>query len=148
MDLRTDQAGLLRELQETLEYQTAKSDILRVISRSAFDLSSGLLTVVTYARAVCRAEMAVLFRCQEGAYRFAVGHGVSPAFGLSRVALQLPTQMHHTVVDRTVEGFGIAMRGGFRQPLAGERAVRTLDEQPEQIELACAQTGSDTVREV
>ncbi len=69
-----------RELQEALEYRTAISDILRIISRSAFDLSSVLLSVVTSAKALCHAEMAVLFRYQDGAYRFAVGHGNSPAY--------------------------------------------------------------------
>jgi signal transduction histidine kinase/ActR/RegA family two-component response regulator len=77
------QAGetdIARELQEALAYQAATSDILRVISRSAFDLASVLLTVVTSAKALCRAEMAVLFRRRQGAYRFAVGHGNSPAY--------------------------------------------------------------------
>ncbi len=70
-------ADIRRELQEALEYQTATSEILRVISRSALDLTSVLTTVVTSAKALCRAEMAVLFRHQDGAYRFAVGHGNS-----------------------------------------------------------------------
>jgi len=69
-----------RELQEAREYQIATNDILRVISRSAFDLNSVLLTVVTSAKALFRAEMAVLFRHHDGAYHFAVGHGNSPAY--------------------------------------------------------------------
>ncbi|MGH7042798.1 MAG: GAF domain-containing protein, partial [Acetobacteraceae bacterium] len=77
---RAGEAGILRELQEALEYRSATNDILRVISRSAFDLTSVLLTVITSAVALCRAEMAVLFRYQDGAYRFAVGHGLSPAY--------------------------------------------------------------------
>jgi signal transduction histidine kinase/CheY-like chemotaxis protein len=77
---QVDEADITRELREALEYQMATSEILRVISRSAFDLTSVLLTVVTSAVALCRAEMAVLFRYQDGAYRFAVGHGLSPAY--------------------------------------------------------------------
>ena len=73
-------ATIMGELQEALEYRTATSDILRVISRSAYDLTSVLLTVVTSAVALCRAEMAVLFRYQDGAYRFEVGHGLSPEY--------------------------------------------------------------------
>src|SRR2546421_9516759 len=73
---RRGEADVVRELREALEYRKATSDILRVISRSAFDLTSVLLTVVTSAKALCRAETAVLFRYQEGAYRFAVGHGL------------------------------------------------------------------------
>ena len=71
---------MLRELQEAHEYRIATSDILRVISRSAFDLSSVLLTVVTSATTLCRAEMSVLFRHQDGAYRFDVGHGLTPEY--------------------------------------------------------------------
>ena len=73
-------ADMLRELQEAQEYRIATSDILRVISRSAFDLTSVLLTVVTSATALCRAEMSVLFRYQDGAYRFDVGHGLLPEY--------------------------------------------------------------------
>jgi signal transduction histidine kinase/ActR/RegA family two-component response regulator len=73
-------ADMLRELQEAQEYRIATSDILRVISRSAFDLTRVLLTVVTSATALCRAEMSVLFRYQDGAYRFDVGHGLLPEY--------------------------------------------------------------------
>jgi signal transduction histidine kinase/ActR/RegA family two-component response regulator len=73
-------ADTLRELQEAQEYRIATSEILRVISRSAFDLSSVLLTVVTSATTLCRAEMSVLFRYQDGAYRFDVGHGLLPEY--------------------------------------------------------------------
>ncbi|MBV9775847.1 MAG: response regulator [Acetobacteraceae bacterium] len=74
------EADLSRELREAIEYRTATSEILRAINRSAFDLSSVLLAVVASAKALAQAEMAVLFRHQDGAYRFAVGHGTSPAY--------------------------------------------------------------------
>jgi signal transduction histidine kinase/DNA-binding NarL/FixJ family response regulator len=69
-----------RELQEALDFQMATSEILRVISHSAFDLPSLLLTVLTNAKVLCRAEMAALYRFLDGRYRFAVGHGLSPAY--------------------------------------------------------------------
>ncbi len=72
-----DADSLRRELQEALEYQAAISDILRVISRSSFDLAAVLQSVVTIAPALSKAEMAVLYRYHDGAYRFAVGHGLS-----------------------------------------------------------------------
>ncbi len=74
------EAEIRRELREALDYRMATSDILRVISGSAFCLTSVLLTVLTNAKTLCRAETAVLFRYQDGAYRFAVGHGNSPAY--------------------------------------------------------------------
>src|ERR1700689_1709858 len=76
----SDESDVMRELQEALDFRAGTSEILRVISRSAFDLHSLLLTVLSNAKVLCRAEMAVLFRHVDGAYRFAVGDGVSPAY--------------------------------------------------------------------
>jgi signal transduction histidine kinase/FixJ family two-component response regulator len=74
------EAEILRELREALDYRTAMSEILRVISGSAFDLTRVLLTVLTNAKTLCRADMAGLYRYQDGAYRFAVGDGLLPAY--------------------------------------------------------------------
>ena len=70
----------MRELREALDYRRAMSEILRVISGSAFDLTSVLLTVLTNAKTLCRADMAGLYRYQDGVYRFAVGDGLLPAY--------------------------------------------------------------------
>ncbi|MEW6687909.1 MAG: ATP-binding protein [Pseudomonadota bacterium] len=81
--LRESYAGLERkveartaELTETLRQQTATSDVLRSISRSAFDLHAVLQTLMESATRLCGAERGVLLRPDDdGNYRPAVHFG-------------------------------------------------------------------------
>ena len=68
------------ELRETLAYAAAMNEVLKAISRSAFDLPSVLRTVVTKAAELCGADSAILFRYQDGACRFEAGHNTPPGY--------------------------------------------------------------------
>jgi signal transduction histidine kinase len=69
---------LLDELRESLQQQTATADVLKVISRTAFELQPIFDTLVENAVRLCEAERAFLFRFDGKLLRSAASHNVSP----------------------------------------------------------------------
>jgi two-component system, NtrC family, sensor kinase len=69
---------LLTELRESLQQQTATADVLKVISRSTFDLQAVLDTLTESAANLCRADRAAIRLAKDGAYHHVASYGFTP----------------------------------------------------------------------
>ena len=75
-----ENARLLNELRESLQQQTATADVLKVISRSTFDLQTVLQTLVESAARLCDADKTIITRQKNGVFYRAEAYGFSPEF--------------------------------------------------------------------
>ena len=99
--LITETRDRARDLQESLEYQTATSNVLQVISRSTFDLQPILQTLVETAARICAADQGVIFRRDDEGYRAAATVGIPPEYNARQLSAR-PEPGRGTLLGRVV----------------------------------------------
>ena len=128
---------LLSELRETLERQTATSEVLKVISRSPGELEPVFQAMLQNATRICAAKIGILWGFDDGAYRAVSMLGITPVYaeylnrgpihvgpatGLGRLA---STKQTVHIVD-TLDEQAYADRDPFRIATAELGGARTL----------------------
>src|SRR5262249_4927455 len=79
-----ENARLLNELRESLQQQTATSEVLQVISSSPGELEPVFKAMLENAARICGANFGTLLLYENGASRMAAMHGAPPAWSEKR----------------------------------------------------------------
>ena len=123
-----------RELSESLEQQTATAEVLKAISRSAFDLKTVLDALVEAATRLCKADQGNIARERDGVYQRVATYGVSddyteylttqplvpePGTGMGRALLEgKVVHIPDVLADPGYTFVEAQRRGGFRTVLS------------------------------
>jgi two-component system, NtrC family, sensor kinase len=135
-----ENARLLQELRErtddlteSLQQQTATADVLKVISRSTFDLQGVFDTLVESAARLCRADQATILQLKADYFEIVAARGMPPSFKAYMMAHPMGldvgsvsgraviegriVQVADVLVDPQYTNFESQKLGGFRTVL-------------------------------
>ena len=111
-----------RDLEESLAFQTAANELLRIISRSVFDLMPVLQAALNTAVKLCKADMGSIFQREGEIYRWRVGTGLMPEYEelerLSRIKVDRSTLVGRAVLAREA----VHVLDAWTDPEYGEKA--------------------------
>src|SRR5262249_42455246 len=82
---------LLSELRQSLEQQTATSEVLAVISRTPGELAPVFQAMLANATRICEAELGFLWRAEGDGFRAVALHGMPPDLA----EMRQPDQIFH-----------------------------------------------------
>src|SRR4029077_15612828 len=93
-----------RDLSESLQQQTATAEVLKVITRSTFNLQAVLDTLVESATRLCDAQDALIFLPEGNVYRAAARFGFTPEYhayiGSNPIRIDRGSVVGRTVIDK------------------------------------------------
>jgi two-component system, NtrC family, sensor kinase len=90
------------ELSESLRQQTATADVLKAISRSAFDLNKVLAALIETSTRLCGADMGFLRRAQGGIYPLVATFGVKPEWEKLIASRHPDTPTRDSIIGRAL----------------------------------------------
>ncbi len=111
-----------RDLSESLQQQTATAEVLKVISRSAFDLDAVLRTLVESAAKLCEAERGILFLRKGNECHVATNYGFSPELEAFARAHPIPIDGGSTTARAIASGVAVQTPDVLADPTQGEVA--------------------------